>query len=317
MPPAEPWLLLAALVLEACIGYPQWLYSRIAHPVVWIGSLIEALERRWNDISFADGARRLLGMVAVILVAGSAAAIGWIIQTSAHRLPFGEWIVALIATTGLAQRSLYTHVNDVLRPLLLGDLQTARAAVAHIVGRDTEELTHAGVAAAALESLAESFNDGVVAPAFWLLVGGLPGLLAYKALNTADSLIGHREPRWRMFGWAAARADDVVNLLPARIAGLLLAVAGGRGIRVMLRDAAKHSSPNAGWPEAAMAGALAVRLGGPATYDGTVHQRPVFGDGAVPNADDLARGLRTYVRACALLWLLAAMLGLGSVLWQR
>lgn len=317
MPLAEHSLLVMALVLEACLGYPQWIYARLAHPVVWIGSLITILERIWNDPSRSDGARRFLGIVALTIAAGSAAAIGWMIQRGAGHLPFGSLIVALIATTGLAQRSLYFHVTDVLRPLMLGDLQTARAAVAHIVGRDTAELTHAGVAAAALESLAESFNDGVVAPAFWLLVGGLPGLFAYKALNTADSLIGHREPRWRMFGWAAARADDVANLLPARIAGLLLALAGGGGIRIMIRDASKHASPNAGWPEAAMAGALAVRLGGPATYDGAIHERPVFGDGAVPGADDLARGLRAYVKACALLWMLAAMPSLVSALWQR
>lgn len=316
MLPVEHWLLLMALVLEACVGYPQRLYARIAHPVVWMGTLIDALERRWNDASLSDANRRFLGIVTAILVTGSAAAIGWAVQSGTHRLPFGEWVVALVATAGLAQRSLYIHVNDVLRPLLLGDLSTARTAVAHIVGRDTDQLSHAGVAAAALESLAESFNDGVVAPAFWLLIGGLPGLFVYKALNTADSLIGHREPRWRMFGWAAARADDVANLLPARIAGLLLAAAGGGGIRIMFRDAAKHASPNAGWPEAAMAGALAVRLGGPASYDGSMHERPIFGDGAVPTADDLARGLRTYFRACALLWLLAALAGFGSMLWR-
>lgn len=317
MLPVEHWLSIAALALEACLGYPQWLYSRIAHPVVWMGNLIETLERRWNDVTRTDGARRFLGMVAVMIVAGSAATIGWVVQRGASHLPFGGWIVALIATTGLAQRSLYIHVSDVLRPLMLGDLHAARTAVGHIVGRDTAELTHAGVAAAALESLAESFNDGVVAPAFWLLVGGLPGLFAYKALNTADSLIGHREPRWRMFGWAAARADDVANLLPARIAGFLLAATGGAGLRIMFRDASKHASPNAGWPEAALAGALDVRLGGPATYDGALHERPIFGDGAAPDAEDLARGLRTYVRACALLWVLAALLSLGSTLWPR
>jgi adenosylcobinamide-phosphate synthase len=182
--------------------------------------------------------------------------------------------------------------------------------VAQIVGRDTSGLDESGVAAAALESLAESFNDGVVAPAFWFFLGGLPGLFAYKALNTADSLIGHREPRWRMFGWAAARADDLANLIPARIAGALLALAGGGGLLVMFRDAPKHASPNAGWPEAAMAGALGVRLGGPTAYDGVLHDRPVFGVGGSPAISDLARGLRIYIIACGLLWLLATVGGL-------
>jgi adenosylcobinamide-phosphate synthase len=207
---------------------------------------------------------------------------------------------------------LYTHVRAVLQPLSGGDLVAARRAVGDIVGRDTSALSESDVAGAALESLAESFNDGIVAPAFWLLVGGLPGLFAYKALNTADSLIGHREPRWRMFGWAAARADDGVNLIPARLAGALLAIAGGGGLLVMWRDAPKHASPNAGWPEAAMAGALRIRLGGPTAYDGVMHERPIFGAGSSPTVGDLKRGLRIYVIACGLLWLVAAGFALSQ-----
>src|SRR3954470_18257573 len=206
----------------------------------------------------------------MMIVAGSAGAIGYAIQTGARRLPFGTIIVVLVATLGLAQRSLYSHVRDVLRALERDDLSAARAAVSKIVGRDTAQLTASGVSAAATESLAESFNDGIVAPAFWLAVGGLPGLFAYKALNTADSLIGHREPRWRAFGWAAARADDVANLIPARLAAVLFCVGGPGGWRITWRDAGKHASPNAGWPEAAMAGALRLRLAGPIAYDGVI-----------------------------------------------
>lgn len=304
----EPWWLpLAALFVEGCIGYPEPLYRRIRHPVVWMGYAIDRLERRWNRPERSDVARRWLGILTVILVAGGAALVGYLLQSRLNGVQFGSVIVVLTATTGLAQRSLFTHVRDVLQPLLGGDLSDARVAVAKIVGRDTSKLNESGVAGAALESLAESFNDGVVAPAFWLCVAGLPGLFAYKALNTADSLIGHREPRWRMFGWAAARADDVANLIPARIAGLLLVCVARRGAWVMLRDASKHASPNAGWPEAAMAGALNVRLGGPAAYEGVLHERPVFGAGPAPVADDLARGLRLYVAACGVLWMLAAI----------
>lgn len=303
----EPWWLpLAALVLEACVGYPQAVYRHIRHPVVWMGYAIDCLERRWNSADRSDVARRWLGILTVILVAGGAALVGYVLQSGLNRVQSGTLLVVLIATSGLAQHSLFVHVRDVLRPLSSRDLPSARAALAKIVGRDTSELNESGVASAALESLAESFNDGVVAPAFWLFVGGLPGLFAYKALNTADSLIGHREPRWRMFGWAAARADDVANLIPARLAGLLLAAAGRGGVRVMWRDASKHASPNAGWPEAAMAGALRIRLGGPATYDGALHERPVFGVGPAPAIDDLARGLRLYIVACGILWMLAA-----------
>jgi adenosylcobinamide-phosphate synthase len=284
---------------------------------VWIGKLIEALERRWNNPSRSDASRKALGIVTMTIVAGSAAAVGYAIQAGAQLLPFGIVIVVLVATVGLAQRSLYMHVRDVLQPLKRDDLPAAREAVSKIVGRDTAQLTSAGVSAAAIESLAESFNDGIVAPAFWLAIGGLPGLFAYKALNTADSLIGHREPRWRAFGWAAARADDVANLLPARLAGLLIVVAGGGGLRVMWRDAPRHASPNAGWPEAAMAGALEVELGGAATYDGVMHERPLFGTGRRPDAGDLRRALHIYLAACALLWTLALTLAAGVLLWPR
>jgi adenosylcobinamide-phosphate synthase len=307
----NPWLLVAALIVEACVGYPVAVYRAIRHPVVWIGIALEALERRWNQPQFSDGARRALGVVTVLLVGGGAAAVGYIVQTLASNVSFGSALIVLVASTGLAQHSLFTHVRAVLQPLTNGDLAAARREVAQIVGRDTAALSESGVAGAALESLAESFNDGIVAPAFWLFVGGLPGLFAYKALNTADSLIGHREPRWRMFGWAAARADDIANLIPARLAGALLAIAGGGGLLVMWRDAPKHASPNAGWPEAAMAGALRIRLGGPTAYDGVMHERPVFGAGSSPTVDDLKRGLRIYVIACGLLWLTAVAAGLA------
>ena len=315
--PAEIWLPAAVLAVEACVGYPQALYARIAHPVVWIGRLIETLEHRWNDPARSDAARRMLGVAAMTIVAGSAGAVGYAIQIGAQQLPFGMIIVVLVATVGLAQRSLYTHVRDVLRPLAREDLSATRKAVSKIVGRDTAQLTSSGVSAAAIESLAESFNDGIVAPAFWLAIGGLPGLFAYKALNTADSLIGHREPRWRAFGWAAARADDVANLLPARLAGLLIVLAGGGGLRVMWRDAPRHPSPNAGWPEAAMAGALEVQLGGAATYEGVMHERPLFGTGRRPDSDDLRRALQIYLEACAMLWALALVLAAGVLLWPR
>ena len=269
--------------------------------------MIDALESHWNLARHNDSVRRLLGLVSMILVVGVAALAGYIVEKAAAGIVFGNAIVVFVATTGLAQRSLFTHINAVLQPLLANDLPAARTAVASVVGRDTGELDESGVAAAALESLAESFNDGIVAPAFWLFIGGLPALFAYKAINTADSLIGHREPRWRMFGWAAARIDDLINLLPARIAGLLLVIAGRGGFATMWRDAAKHASPNAGWPEAAMAGALEIRIGGACYYDGLRHDRPEFGSGPAARPADLARGLHIYVWACGLLWLTAVL----------
>ncbi len=266
-----------ALALEAALDYPDALYRRVGHPVNGFAALIGGLERRLNRPERSAATRRASGVATAAVTLAAGAGLGLVLQAIAKRSRHPRLLTALFATPGLAQRSLYDHVAAVRAPLARGDLPTARAEVAKIVGRDTASLHESGVAAAALESLAESFNDGVVAPAFWLALAGLPGLYAYKALNTADSLIGHREPRWRAFGWAAARADDLANLIPARLAGGLIALAGGGGWRTMARDARKHASPNAGWPEAAMAGALGVRLGGPVAYDGVVTARPVFG----------------------------------------
>ena len=229
-----------ALGLEAALGYPQVLQRRMGHPVQWIGVFIDGLDRQFNRETDTDGRRGLNGIGATALIVAGGAAFGWVLERLCGGSRFSPVFRALAATPGLAQRSLLDHVLAVLRPISAGDLPDARRMVGRIVGRDVEMLDEAGVAKAALESLAESFNDGVVAPAFWLAVAGLPGLYAYKALNTADSLIGHMEPRWRAFGWAAARGDDLVNLIPARMAGALISLAGGAGWCAMMRDARKH-----------------------------------------------------------------------------
>jgi len=309
-PPA--WVL-AALVLEALVGYPAWLYRRLSHPVVAVGAAIAGLERRWNQPTRSEATRKVLGVCTVAALVGAAIALGRgldiVLKGQAWGFPF--WVA--IATVGLAQKSLHQHVAAVERPLAASDLASARVAVAQIVGRDVDRLDPSGVSAAAIESLAESFSDGIVAPAFWLLVGGLAGLFAYKVVNTADSMIGHLEPRYRAFGWAAARTDDLMNLIPARLAGALIAVAGVGGWRVMVRDAPKHASPNAGWPEAAMAGALRLQLGGPAVYDGEILERPRFGAGRAAGPGDVRRSLSIYRRACVLLW---SMLAMGALLWR-
>jgi len=245
-----------------------------------------------------------------LLIGLATLAGGAIERLAGHR--WGLVAVVAIGTTGLAQRSLYDHVAAVLGPLARGDLPAARRAVAMIVGRDTDTLDERGVAVAAIESLAESFCDGVVAPAFWFLVAGLPGLFAAKAINTADSMVGHRTPRLVWFGWASARADDLVNWLPARLSGMLVCLGGRGGWRTMWRDAHRHASPNGGWPEAAMAGALERRLGGAISYDGEPAERAVLGAGPMPDAADLARALRIYRIACLLLWIVV-----GALAWAR
>ncbi len=309
---AEPVALLA-LAIDAAIGWPAALYARIGHPVGGFARLIDACEQAWNRASYPNRTRRITGVVTVLLLLLVAGGGGFAIQyTLYHALGAWSWpLVALLAAPGLAQRSLYDHVGPVAQALEAGDLVGARSAVSHIVGRDTTTLDEAGISRAAIESLAESFCDGVAAPLFWLMLLGLPGIWAYKAINTADSLIGHREERWRAFGWAAARTDDLVNLIPARIAGLAVCVAGMGGFATMWRDAGKHASPNAGWPEAAMAGALGLRLAGPVAYDGAMHDKSWIGEGRTDaRAADIRRALGVYVRACLLLWLIG-----GGVAW--
>lgn len=300
----SPWVVLAAGLIEGGAGYPR----RWVHPVAAPAWLIARMEGAWNR---PGAPQRLLGGLTVAVLVGAALVLGGLIQSLAG--PLAPIVVAVVGACGLAGRSLYDHVSAVAEPLAAGDLSTAREQVGRIVGRDVDALDETGVATAALESLAESFNDGLAAPVFWFLIGGLPGLFAYKAVNTADSLIGHRDERHRLFGWAAARTDDLMNFIPSRIAGALIGLAAGRGWAVMARDAGLHASPNAGWPEAAMAGALDIRLGGPVTYDGEAAARVTLGDGPPPRAEDLARGLKLYLRACGVL---AVALILGGLAWS-
>ncbi|ASG24657.1 adenosylcobinamide-phosphate synthase CbiB [Nitrospirillum viridazoti] len=317
--PGLPWLALAALALEALLGYPDALYARIRHPVVWIGALIGRLDRAWNQEERPAAWRKAAGIAAELVLVGVALAAGVLLQSLLARLGglWGTLATGLVAGTLLAQRSLHRFVGAVPRAVRQRGLEGGREAVSHIVGRNPASLDEAGVARAAIESLAENFSDGVVAPAFWLAVGGLPGLLAYKAINTADSMVGHRTPRHEAYGWAAARLDDVVNLPASRLTALLLTCAAwtrGPGqakaaLSAVRRDAGHHRSPNAGWPEAAMAGALGLRLAGPRTYGDVRVDDHWMGDGrAEATAADIDAGLSLYRRSLALLWGLALVL---------
>ncbi|CUH80844.1 adenosylcobinamide-phosphate synthase [Tropicibacter naphthalenivorans] len=306
-------MILIGVLIDLALGWPDGLYARIGHPVTWLGKVISALEARLNT---GPRLRRLTtGTLTVILCVALAALPMWAIQTL---LP-GGWLGALLggilAWPLIAVRSMHDHVAAVAKPLVAGDLPAARHAVSMIVGRDPSVLDEAGVARAATESLAENTSDGIIAPIFWGVVLGLPGIAAYKAINTMDSMIGHHNDRFEAFGKAAARLDDLVNLIPARLCGGLFALASGaqvlKALKVMARDARTHRSPNAGWPEGAMAGALNVRLSGPRIYGTTTVAEPWLNGGAPdPTAQDLARGLRLYRRAMALMMLALAALAL-------
>lgn len=307
-------LMLAALALEALAGWPDALHRRIRHPVVWIGAAIAALDRRWNRPALGDGARILLGALATCLVVTGAAGLGWAVSFLLPDNALGFAVEVAIAASLVAARSLHDHVRAVAAALVTDGLAGGRRAVARIVGRDPARLDEAGISRAAIESLAENASDGVVAPLFWGVVGGLPGLAAYKAVNTLDSMIGHRTPRHAAFGRFAARLDDAANWAPARLTGLLLALAAASGpaFAAMRRDARRHRSPNAGWPEAAMAGALGIRLSGPRDYGAGPGRDPwLNGAARDPERGDIGRALSLYRRAMALAVLLLVALALA------
>jgi len=277
-----------ALVLERIIGYPQFIHKLIGHPVEWMGRFLAFIDSEINRVPASRWYGRIKGMVALVTLLAFTliAALGLAMALRWFR--HGWLLEAVIATSLLAQKDLHRRVDDVARGLHEG-LAQGRDAVRHIVGRDAEELDQSAVARAALESLAENTSDAIVAPALWCAIFGLPGIAVYKAINTADSMIGHKSERYIHFGWAAARLDDLVNLPASRLTGLLFAAAaslthpsrGAAAIEFMMRDARKHSSPNSGWPEAALAGALDVRLGGPRSYGGVKTNLPWFGRGRI------------------------------------
>jgi adenosylcobinamide-phosphate synthase len=293
------------VALDALLGWPGGWFTRIGHPVIWLGTLIDALDRRWNRTADTPRRRRAAGVAAALAVIALAAGLGWAVQTVVAFGWSGVFLLGILAWPFIALRSLHDHVAAVARPLQAGDIAAARTAVSMIVGRDPAQLDEAGIARAAIESLAENTSDGIVAPVFWGALFGLPGIVGYKAVNTLDSIIGHRTARHESFGWAAARIDDLLNFIPARLTGLLFALLSARpqeAMACMARDARAHRSVNAGWPEAAMAGALAVRLCGPRSYRGVLADEPWLNASAHdPAATDIIGGLKLYRRTMMLL----------------
>ena len=306
--------MLIALCLDRLIGWPDQLYRRLSHPVVGIGVLINTADQMLNRNSWPAAVRRIAGVFCLLLIIAGLYLICWLIVSG---LPSG-WerigITAVIAWPFVAAKSLSDHVEAVAEPLQGGDLPAARQAVSMIVGRNSEQLEKTAIARAAVESLAENTSDGVTAPLFWGVLFGLPGLVVYKAINTADSMIGYRTKKHRAFGWAAARLDDLVNLIPARLTGLLyalLAQAPVHALMVMMRDAPGHRSPNAGWPESAVASALGIRLSGPRLYDGLASSDLWLNDaGRDPGPQDITKALQLYSR---LLWVISFLLLAGAV----
>jgi adenosylcobinamide-phosphate synthase len=303
-------LALVALAIDALLGYPQWLFRLAGHPVSWIGRLIAWGEEAWNAPQFSFARRRANGIavliVALALVAALCVGLVWLVKELLP-WPLALLVIGVVASAMLAQKSLEQHVGAVADALEKGGIEAGRQAVGAIVGRDTADLDEAGVSRAAIESLAESFSDGVTAPLFWMVIGGLPGAALYKTINTADSMVGHRSERHLAFGWASARLDDAVNLPASRLAALWLIAAAALlrdtsaagAIGAVRRDARRHRSPNAGWPEAAVAGALGLRLAGPRVYNGVPVNDAWMGEGSgEADSGSIRRALKLYRVAC-------------------
>jgi adenosylcobinamide-phosphate synthase len=312
--------LAVACLLDAAVGDPRW----FPHPVRWMGLIVDWCDRRVHRVLFSPAQQRMAGVLLAVVLPAGAYAVGVLLIWFGNSVDpmWGSVATVLLAWTTLAARDLFDHVVSVQRALQSVSLMEARAAVAKIVGRDTEEMDEADIVRATVETIAESTADGIMAPLFYLALGGAPLALAYKAISTLDSMIGHLDDRYRWFGWASARLDDAVNFIPARITALLLVLSAGivsrswpatrQAWRILLRDGSHHPSPNSGRPEAAMAGALGVQLGGINRYDGFPIERPCLGDPDQP----LTRA-HIGMALTLMLWtsLTGVLLGVGWLLW--
>jgi adenosylcobinamide-phosphate synthase len=319
-PPDRIAILIISFGIEAVLAYPAPVFRAIGHPVSWIGALIAALDSTLNRPNASFAVRRAAGVATVLLLLAGSLGVGFVLETLARTIPYLGFAVAIVVVAALlATGNLDQHVRAVAAAIRADGLAGGRRSIANIVGRDPDTLDQAAICRAAIESLAENASDGVTAPALWFLAGGLPGMIAYKAINTADSMIGHMSEHHRAFGWAAARLDDLVNLPASRLTGLMFIAAAAlvpgasasSAWRAYRHDARLHRSPNAGWPEAAMAGALGLRLAGPRSYGGVVVDDHWMGDGrAEATAGDIDRALMIYRVAFAGALLLVAALGL-------
>lgn len=307
-----------ALIFEYLFGYPKFLQSLIGHPVQWMGALIGWFDNTRNGENRSASERRMAGIVMLVVLCGVTYMLALTLAALLHTIPYGWLIEGIIASVFLAQRQLSRAVRDVT--IGLGEsLAQGREAVSHIVGRDTKNLDEAEVSRAAIETLAENASDGVIAPLFWLLLFGLPGIAVYKAINTADSMVGHLNARYSDFGWASAKLDDIVNWIPARLTAMLIALgafflpgaSGTDAWNTARHDGPKHKSPNAGWPEAAMAGALAFGLGGARKYDGKVVDLSEMGAG---NRDlgpaDIRRALSLFAAMSAVTFVIVGIIAI-------
>ena len=304
--------IIIALTIDRIIGWPNWLFRRISHPVVLIGNLISVCEKTFNNANTTASIRRFWGIITVLIVTGVCLLVALFISSLIPDNRLGIILTSLLIWPWIAAKSLNEHVEKVALALSKADSESARTAVSMIVGRNAKTLNDSGIARASLESLSENTSDGVIAPLFWAAILGIPGLFVYKAINTMDSMIGYRTQEYEAFGWAAAKLDDIVNFLPARLTGTIYVLTATNPIYsfgIMWRDAKKHRSPNAGWPEAGFAAALNVRLSGPRNYEGTLSDDEwLHEEGEDPSSKDIFLGLKLYNRLLNWVTLLSIIL---------
>ncbi len=304
--------IIIALTIDRIIGWPDWLFRRVSHPVVLIGSLISFCEKTFNNANTTASLRRFWGIITVLIVTGVCLLVALFISSLIPDNRLGIILTSLLIWPWIAAKSLNEHVEKVALALSKADSESARTAVSMIVGRNAKTLNDSGIARASLESLSENTSDGVIAPLFWAAILGIPGLFVYKAINTMDSMIGYRTQAYEAFGWAAAKLDDIVNFLPARLTGTIYVLSATNSIYsfgIMWRDAKKHRSPNAGWPEAGFAAALNVRLSGPRNYEGALSDDEwLHEEGEDPSSKDIFLGLKLYNRLLNWVTLLSIIL---------
>jgi adenosylcobinamide-phosphate synthase len=290
--------MLIALCIDRLFGWPDFLFRRFSHPVVGIGQLISFFERNLNKTGWSSSLRMATGLLTLIFLMTGLTILGFLIVLAIPAGTLGILVTSFLVWPFIAAKSLADHVKAVAEPLKTNDLPSARQAVSMIVGRNSDNLGSNDIARAALESLAENTSDGVTAPLFWGVLLGFPGVLIYKFVNTADSMIGYKSERYRDFGWASARFDDLINYIPARLTSLIYAIISRNTLKVLritLRDASQHRSPNAGWPETSVAASIGVKLSGPRIYDGIKTNDPwLNSDGRNPTGHDLFSGLRLF-----------------------
>ncbi len=307
--------MLIALCIDRLFGWPDFLFRRFSHPVVGFGHLISLFESKLNKSIWSSNLRKATGLFSLFFLVAGLASLSFLILLAIPEGPIGILVTSILVWPLIAAKSLSDHVEAVAEPLKLNDVIKARQAVSMIVGRNSNHLDSNDIARASLESLAENTSDGVTAPLFWGVLLGFPGVLIYKFVNTADSMIGYKNERYRDFGWASARFDDLVNYIPARLTSLIYAIISRNTLEVLhvtLRDASHHRSPNAGWPETSVATSIGVKLSGPRIYDGVETNYPwLNADGRNPTGYDVFSGLKLFDR---FLWATTFLLLLCSII---